>query len=342
MSRGVRSLFPGRRVTLVMTGLAILAIVALSACSEETLARETARAVESANQDVVSAAQVGGSIGDAQATADAALLEATAGPKATLVSATSTAAAIATRETQNDLVEIADTALANNDIDLDKFIAIAETIKAGGDPGDEFEKLKSEILANRPPEPEPEELPALVPTFPALPTVEPTPVKAVEYRSVGVYVSDSWEIGDATPNAVPREGSKADIGLGFMDLFYTMGKAEGPNYDWTIKFSFGSPYADQTPGRTITLIGRAKVTGGESTSVEFSPLEMYFISNLPPGSVEIVRTTGPLDIAYGATSQLEVSIDIPKGDIGDRFTLGWGVRGCAKDCEYFWTYEGRE
>jgi hypothetical protein len=339
--RRARSIFTGRRVMLQLHVLVIVAFVVLSACSDEMLAEETARAVESAREDVTSAAEVGGSVEDAQATADAAEFEATAGPKSTIVSATTTAEAIATRETQNDLVEIADTALANNDIDLDQFIVIAETIKAGGDPGDEFDELMADILANRPPEPEAEELPTLVPTQPVLPTVEPTPVKATEYRSVEVFVSDDWEVGDATANAVPREGSKGGIGLGFIDLFYTRSKAEGSNYDWTIEFSFGSPYADQVPGRTITLIGRAKVTGGGSDSATFDPLDMYFISTLPPESIEIVRTTGPLKIKAGEKAQLEVSVSIPKGDVGDWFTLGWGVRGCAEDCEYFWTYAGQ-
>ncbi|MBC8453418.1 MAG: hypothetical protein H8D69_02970 [Chloroflexi bacterium] len=328
------------RLITILTITALSATLALTfaGCSEEHLATQTANAVNDAEETAVSELIEGDiSIVEARATAEAAEARATADPLGTVVAATTTAEAIATREVQNDYVEIADTALAGGKINLDQFIDIAETIKAGGDPGDEFDQILADALAARPPIPDPEILPTPLPTKP----VEPTPVKASEYRSVNIYRSESWSIGETDPKAYPRDGSTGKIGLGFIDLFYTKSLPDTPNYDWTIEFSFGSPYADQAVGRTITLIGRAKATGGGSVDAVLKPLVMYFISDLPPENIEIVETTGPLEIAYGETAKLEVKVTIPKGNIGDQFTMGWGVEGCIQECEYYWTYEAQ-
>jgi hypothetical protein len=334
----VRRILESRHTTiLVLTAISALLALTLTACSNEELARQTASAVEDAREQAAEEVLEGKlSPGDAAATAEAAEIEATAGPKATVAAKTATAEAIATREVQNEYVEIVDTALAEGKIDLDKFIDMAETIRAGGDPGDEFDELLAQAIESRP-SPEPEELPTPIPTN----TPVPTPAKASEYRSVAVYRSDSWTIGETDPKVYPRDGTSGEIGLGFIDLFYTKSIPDQPNYDWTIEFSFGSPYADQAVGRTITLIGRGKATGGGPVPGILRPLKIVFVSDLPAENIEIVEDTGPLEIAYGATAKLEVKITIPKGNVGDQFTLGWGVEECVQECEYYWTYEAQ-
>ncbi|HIF70959.1 MAG TPA: hypothetical protein EYQ61_00065 [Dehalococcoidia bacterium] len=323
-----RSAFAQQFATTSMVALTMLVVILFGACTPEEEAEETAEAVQEITDEVIKAVEQGELSGDeALATAFAAEAAATAGPKATVETATDTTAAIDSREAQNELVDIADTALAEGKIDLDQFIETAEAIK-GIEP--ETEDADTESSVEPTPSPKPESLPTATATRIPVPTLESTDAPASEYLSVGVYRSDSRFTGDPTPNKPGRNGSKGDIGLGFIELFYTQGVTGESSYDWTIEFSFGSPYSNQFAGRTITLIDRGKATGGGTAPAELIPLEMCFVSDLPPESVEIVETSGPLEIKYGATSRLEVKVTIPKGDVGDQFTLGWGLLGCKK------------
>lgn len=73
---------------------------------------------------------------------------------------------------------------------------------------------------------------------------------------------------------------------------------------------------------------------------------MFFVTDLPDENVTVEQVSGPIEIPIGAntprTAIVEVTIRIPEGDLGDRFTMGWGITGCARPCEYFWTWEGQE
>ncbi len=173
---------------------------------------------------------------------------------------------------------------------------------------------------------------------------EPVAEKATEWKSVAVYVSDPWEIGNPSSSDYPRSGASGETGLGFIDVFWVRQGLDRPAYEWTFDFSFGSPYGTQPPGRTITLIGRGIREGGGDAPEDLEVPEIFFITNLPSENITVLDEIGPMEVGYGVlqkTSRLEVEIHIPEGQVGDRFTLGWGVTGCAEPCEYYWTYEGQ-
>lgn len=338
---------------LLVIGFALLATTSAATCSPPVSEREHLDAIEDARDEVEELKQDGETDDEIKSAAeilDRRITDATAAAKLVDASAKAGAEVIETRVTQDDLIDIADTALAAGEIDLDQFIETAEAIKGIGaeTEGD------TDTSKDPPSDSDPEKLPAADPNEPPVvedppepaappePRPTPTPEKATKYNSVGVYRTESWITGDPAPDASPKDGSKIDIGLGFIDMYFVKSVIDVPGYEWTIEFSFGSPYADQFPGRTIRLTGRGKATGGGAIPEGLNPLDMYFITDLPEGSVEILETTDPLEIAYGATSKLEVAVTIPKGDLGDRFMMGWGVRGCGEECEYYWTYEGQE
>ncbi|NQW17712.1 MAG: hypothetical protein HQ478_09530 [Chloroflexi bacterium] len=241
----------------------------------------------------------------------------------------------ATREAQDELIEVFDTALAGDGITRGRFIDAVETITAGGNPDiNDFKTPQAET----PPEPEPELLPTEGEDR------EPDAVKAKEYLVVGVHTADPWTIGD--PYALSgRSGASGSISLGAIDMFWAE-SAQNRGYEWNFEFSFGSPYRDQTPGRTITLRGKGTVTGGGAIPTDFEVPTMYFHTDLPDENITLTQEKGPIEIGPDTANMrsaiVEAKILIPEGNVGDQFTMGWGLTGCPEPCNYFWTFEGKE